>query len=298
MRTIDKIYNADEKLIRIDTHDLISLLTTLNSNEDTEIAIKAWLYNEPKYYAIRVDRHLLEVAINKVLDNLNLQLEMAMYEKAQHQKALAIDGYSSIEKVIITAHTQNQLYVIDNGVPGVLTVFVKYHINKSSYDNIEELRNLAKVIGWASGMHTVLAAILIDTIAVERIPSIANDTEIIDILKPLLNTIESISQMSKDEKIEQLNMVFQDIEKLYHEYSDTIQKYKEFENKLSQLKQYVIGLAASLGVDKFDYIGAAQKIKMYSVSQKYFDDKALAKDMPEIYNKYLKERSYKVIKVF
>ncbi len=48
----------------------------------------------------------------------------------------------------------------------------------------------------------------------------------------------------------------------------------------------------------FDYIGAAQKIKMYSVSQKYFDDKAIAQDMPEIYNKYLKERSYKVIKVF
>ncbi len=298
MYTIDKIYNANEKLIRLDTYDLISLLTTLNSNDDIEIAIKAWLYNEPKHYTIKVDRHLLEVAINKVLDNLNLQLEMAVYEKSQHQKVLVVDGYSSIEKVVITAHTQNHLYVIDDGVPGVLTVFAKYHINKSSYDSIDELRNLAKVIGWASGMHTVLAAILIDTIAVERIPSIANDTEIIDILKPLLNTIESISQMSKDEKIKQLNMAFQDIEKLYQEYSETIQKHKEFDNKLSQLKQYVIGLAASLGIDKFDYVGATQKIRMYSVNQKYFDDKALAQDMPEVYNKYLKERSYKVIKVF
>jgi predicted phage-related endonuclease len=85
---------------------------------------------------------------------------------------------------------------------------------------------------------------------------------------------------------------------LYQEYNETIQKHKEFESKLSQLKQYVIGLASSLGIDKFDYIGNTQKVKMYSVSQKYFDDKELAKEMPEVYNKYLRERSYKIIKVF
>jgi hypothetical protein len=188
--------------------------------------------------------------------------------------------------------------VIDNGVPGVLTVFAKYYIHKSSYDSIDELRNLAKVIGWASGMHTVLAAILIDTITVERIPSTANDSEILEILQPLLDTIENIAQIGKDDKINQLSTAFRDIEALYQDYNEIIQKHKEFENKLSQLKQYVTGLATSLGIDKFDYVGSTQKVKMYSVSQKYFDDKALAKEMPEVYSKYLKERSYKVLKVF
>jgi hypothetical protein len=298
MYNIDKIYNPNEKILRLDTHDLINLLTMLNSNEDIELSIKAWLYSEPKYYAIKVDRHLLEVAINKVLDNLNLQLEMALYEKTQHQKTINIEGYSYIEKIAINVQTQNHLYVIDNGMPGVLTVFVKYHIHKSSYDSIEDLRNLAKLIGWASGMHTVLAAILIDTIAVEQVPSIASDVEVLKILQPLLDIVENITQLSKDEKINQLNAAFREIEMLYQEYNETIQKYKEFENKLSQLKQYVIGLASSLGIDKFDYIGTTQKVKMYSVSQKYFDDKELAKEIPEVYNKYLKERIYKVIKVF
>ena len=298
MYIIEKVYDLNGKTLHIDPHDLISLLTILNSNEDIEIGIKAWLFNEPKYYTTKVDRHLLEVAINKVLDNLNLQLEMAIYERNQYQKMLNVSGYSHIEKIVITAQTQNNLYVIDNGVPGVLTVFAKYYIHKSSYDSIDELRNLAKVIGWASGMHTVLAAILIDTITVERIPSTANDSEILEILQPLLDTIENIAQIGKDDKINQLSTAFRDIEALYQDYNEIIQKHKEFENKLSQLKQYVTGLATSLGIDKFDYVGSTQKVKMYSVSQKYFDDKALAKEMPEVYSKYLKERSYKVLKVF
>jgi flagellar biosynthesis chaperone FliJ len=298
MYIIEKVYDPNGKTLHIDPHDLISLLTILNSNEDIEIGIKAWLFNEPKYYTTKVDRHLLEVAINKVLDNLNLQLEMAIYERNQYQKMLNVSGYSHIEKIVITAQTQNNLYVIDNGVPGVLTVFAKYYIHKSSYDSIDELRNLAKVIGWASGMHTVLAAILIDTITVERIPSTANDSEILEILQPLLDTIENIAQIGKDDKINQLSTAFRDIEALYQDYNEIIQKHKEFENKLSQLKQYVTGLATSLGIDKFDYVGSTQKVKMYSVSQKYFDDKALAKEMPEVYSKYLKERSYKVLKVF
>ena len=298
MYIIEKVYDPNGKTLHIDPHDLISLLTILNSNEDIEIGIKAWLFNEPKYYTTKVDRHLLEVAINKVLDNLNLQLEMAIYERNQYQKMLNVSGYSHIEKIVITAQTQNNLYVIDNGVPGVLTVFAKYYIHKSSYDSIDELRNLAKVIGWASGMHTVLAVILIDTITVERIPSTANDSEILEILQPLLDTIENIAQIGKDDKINQLSTAFRDIEALYQDYNEIIQKHKEFENKLSQLKQYVTGLATSLGIDKFDYVGSTQKVKMYSVSQKYFDDKALAKEMPEVYSKYLKERSYKVLKVF
>ena len=298
MYIIEKVYDPNGKTLHLDTHDLISLLTILNSNEDIEIGIKAWLFNEPKYYTTKVDRHLLEVAINKVLDNLNLQLEMAIYERNQYQKMLNVSGYSHIEKIVITAQTQNNLYVIDNGVPGVLTIFAKYYIHKSSYDSIDELRNLAKVIGWASGMHTVLAAILIDTITVERIPSTANDSEILEILQPLLDTIENIAQIGKDDKINQLSTAFRDIEALYQDYNEIIQKHKEFENKLSQLKQYVTGLATSLGIDKFDYVGSTQKVKMYSVSQKYFDDKALAKEMPEVYSKYLKERSYKVLKVF
>jgi len=298
MYIIEKVYDPNGKTLHIDPHDLISLLTILNSNEDIEIGIKAWLFNEPKYYTTKVDRHLLEVAINKVLDNLNLQLEMAIYERNQYQKMLNVSGYSHIEKIVITAQTQNNLYVIDNGVPGVLTIFAKYYIHKSSYDSIDELRNLAKVIGWASGMHTVLAAILIDTITVERIPSTANDSEILEILQPLLDTIENIAQIGKDDKINQLSTAFRDIEALYQDYNEIIQKHKEFENKLSQLKQYVTGLATSLGIDKFDYVGSTQKVKMYSVSQKYFDDKALAKEMPEVYSKYLKERSYKVLKVF
>jgi len=298
MYTIEKVYDSNDRTLRLDTHDLISLFTILNSNEDIEIGIKAWLYNAPKYYATKVDRHLLEVAVNKVLDNLNLQLEMTLYERNQYQKMLDVSGYSHIEKIFITAQTQNQLYVIDDGVPGVLTVFAKYYIHKSSYDSIDEIRNLAKVIGWASGMHTVLAAILIDTIAVERIPSIANDSEILEILQPLLDTIENIAQLGKDDKINPLSIAFKDIETLYQDYNDIIQKHKEFEDKLSQLKQYVTGLATSLGIDKFDYVGNIQKVKMYSVSQKYFDDKALAQEMPEVYSKYLKERNYKVIKVF
>ena len=298
MYIIEKVYDPNGKTLHIDPHDLISLLTILNSNEDIEIGIKAWLFNEPKYYTTKVDRHLLEVAINKVLDNLNLQLEMAIYERNQYQKMLNVSGYSHIEKIVITAQTQNNLYVIDNGVPGVLTVFAKYYIHKSSYDSIDELRNLAKVIGWASGIHTVLAAILIDTIAVERIPSIANDAEILEILQPLLDTIENIVQLGKDDKINQLSTAFRDIETLYQEYNEIIQKHKEFEKKLSQLKQYITGLATSLGIDKFDYVGTTQKIRMYSVSQKYFDDKLLAEEMPEVYNKYLKEKSYKVIRVF
>ncbi len=298
MYIIEKVYDPNGKTLHLDTHDLISLLTILNSKEDTEIGIKAWLFNEPKYYATRVDRHLLDVAINKVLDTLNLQLEMALYERNQYQKILKVSGYSHIENIVITAQTQNHLYVIDNGVPGVLTVFAKYYIHKSSYDSIDELRNLAKVIGWASGMHTVLAAILIDTIVVERIPSIANDTEVLEILQPLLYTIENIAQLGKEDNINQLNIALKDIEALYQDYREIIQKHKEFENKLSQLKQYVTGLATSLGIDKYDYVGATQKIKMYSVSQKYFDDKLLLEEMPEVYNKYLRERSYKVIKVF
>jgi hypothetical protein len=154
------------------------------------------------------------------------------------------------------------------------------------------------VIGWASGMHTVLAAILIDTIAVERIPSIANDSEILEILKPLLDIIENIAQLGKDDKINQLSTAFRDIETLYQEYNEIIEKHKEFEKKLSQLKQYITGLATSLGIDKFDYVGTTQKIRMYSVSQKYFDDKLLAEEMPEVYNKYLKEKIYKVVRVF
>ena len=298
MYIIEKVYDPNRKTVHLDTHDLISLLTIINSQEDIEIGIKAWLFNETKYYATRVDRHLLEVAINKVLDNLNLQIETALYERNQYQKILSVSGYSYIEKIVITAQTQNHLYVIDNGVPGVLTVFAKYYIHKSSYDSIEELRNLAKLIGWVSGIHTVLAAILIDTIAVERIPSIANDSEILEILQPLLDTIENIVQLGKDDKINQLSTAFRDIETLYQEYNDIIQKYKEFDSKLSQLKQYITGLATSLGIDKFDYVGTTQKVKMYSVSQKYFDDKTLAKEMPEVYNKYLKEKSYKVIKVY
>jgi hypothetical protein len=298
MYIIDRVYDPNRKTVHLDTHDLISLLTILNSKEDIEIGIKAWLFNEPKYYTTRVDRHLLEVAINKVLDNLNLQLETALYERSQYQKILSVTDYSHIKKIVITAQTQNHLYVIDNGVPGVLTVFAKYYIHKSSYDSIDELRNLAKVIGWASGMHTVLAAILIDTIAVERIPSIANDSEILEILQPLLDIIENIAQLGKDDKINQLSTAFRDIETLYQEYNEIIEKHKEFEKKLSQLKQYITGLATSLGIDKFDYVGTTQKIRMYSVSQKYFDDKLLAEEMPEVYNKYLKEKSYKVIKVF
>jgi hypothetical protein len=298
MYIIDRVYDPNRKTVHLDTHDLISLLTILNSKEDIEIGIKAWLFNEPKYYTTRVDRHLLEVAINKVLDNLNLQLETALYERNQYQKILSVTDYSHIKKIVITAQTQNHLYVIDNGVPGVLTVFAKYYIHKSSYDSIDELRNLAKVIGWASGMHTVLAAILIDTIAVERIPSIANDSEILEILKPLLDIIENIAQLGKDDKINQLSTAFRDIETLYQEYNEIIEKHKEFEKKLSQLKQYITGLATSLGIDKFDYVGTTQKIRMYSVSQKYFDDKLLAEEMPEVYNKYLKEKIYKVVRVF
>jgi len=64
------------------------------------------------------------------------------------------------------------------------------------------------------------------------------------------------------------------------------------------LKQYATGLSTTLGVEKFDYIGTTQKVKMYSVNQKYFDDKALAQEMPDVYNKYLRERIYKVIRVF
>ncbi len=297
MYIIEKVYDPNGKTLHLDTHDLISLLTILNSKEDTEIGIKAWLFNEPKYYATKIDRHLLEVAINKVLDTLNLQLEMALYERNQYQKILNVSGYSYIEKIVITAITQNHLYVIDNGVPGVLTVFAKYYIHKSSYDSIDELRNLAKVIGWASGMHTVLAAILIDTIAVERIPSIANDAEVLKILQPLLDIIENMAQLSKDDKISQLNIAFRDIETLYQDYSEIIQKHKEFENRLSQLKQYITGLATSLGIDKYDYVGTTQKIKMYSVSQKYLDEKALAQEMPDVYNKYLRERNYKIIRV-
>jgi len=298
MYIIEKVYDPNGKTLHLDTHDLISLFNMLNSNEDIELSIKAWLYNEPKYYATKVDRHLLEVAVNKVLDNLNLQLEMALYERNQYTKMLNVSGYSHIENIVITAQTQNHLYVIDNEVPGVLTVFAKYYIHKSSHDSIDELRNLAKVIGWASGMHTVLAAILIDTIAVERIPSIANDSEILEILQPLIDTIENIAKLGKDDKINQLSTAFRDIEALYQEYKEIIQKHKEFESKLSQLKQYVTGLATSLGIDQFDYVGTTQKVKMYSVSQKYFDDKALAQEMPEVYNKYLKERNYKIIKVF
>jgi hypothetical protein len=297
MYVIERVYDPDGKTLYLDTSDLISLLAVLNSNEDIDTAIKAWLFNEPKYYTTRVDKHLMEVAINKVIDTLNLQLEMALYERNQYKKVLTVEGYSYIEKIIITAQTQNQLYVIDNGVPGVLTVFVKYYIHKSSDDSIEELRNLAKVIGWASGMHTVLATILIDTIAVEQIPSIADDTEVLKILHPLLYIIESIMQLGKDEKINQLNAAFKEIEALYQAYSEVIQEHKEFEKKLAQLKQYVTGLATTLGIDKFDYVGTTQKIRMYSVNQKYLDEKLLAEEMPEVYNKYLRERIYKVIRV-
>jgi len=298
MYIIEKVYDPNGKTLHLDTHDLISLFTMLNSNEDIELSIKAWLYNEPKYYATKVDRHLLEVAVNKVLDNLNLQLEMALYERNQYQKTLNISGYSHIEKIVITTQTQNHLYVIDNGVPGVLTVFAKYYIHKSSYDSIEELRNLAKVIGWTSGMHTVLTALLIDTIKVESYTAIADDNEIVQILSPLLDIIEYTVHLSKDDNINQLNESFRNIETLYQEYSDVIKKHKEFEKKLTQLKQYVTGLSSTLGVEKFDYIGTTQKIKMYSVNQKYLDEKALAHEMPDIYTKYLKERSYKVIRVF
>jgi hypothetical protein len=126
MYIIDRVYDPNRKTVHLDTHDLISLLAILNSKEDIEIGIKAWLFNEPKYYTTRVDRHLLEVAINKVLDNLNLQLETALYERNQYQKILSVTDYSHIKKIVITAQTQNHLYVIDNGVPGVLTVFAKY----------------------------------------------------------------------------------------------------------------------------------------------------------------------------
>jgi len=298
MYTIGKIYSPEQKVITLDVHDIFSLFTILNSHEDIDLGLKSWLYNEPKYYATKVDRHLLEVAVSKVLDNLNLTLETALYEKSYHSKTINIEGYQSVEKIIITAQTQNQLYVIDNGVPGVLTVFARYYIHKSSQDSIEELRNLAKVIGWASGMHTVLAALLIDTIKVERYPSIADNNEIIQLLSPLLDLIEYIVQLCKDDKMNQLNEAFRNIEGLYQEYAEVIKKYKEFENKLSQLKQYATGLSTTLGVEKFDYIGTTQKVKMYSVNQKYFDDKALAKEMPDVYNKYLRERIYKVIRVF
>jgi len=297
MYVIEKVYNSNEKSLCLDNHDLISLFNILNSHEDLDLGLKSWLYNEPKYYSTKVDKHLLEVAVNKVLDNLNLQLEMAIYERNQYQKTLNVSGYSHIEKIVITAQTQNHLYVIDNGVPGVLTVFAKYYIHKSSYDSIDELRNLAKVIGWASGMHTILAALLIDTIKVERYPSIADDNEIIQLLSPLLDIIEYIAQLSEDDKTNQLKDAFRNIETLYQEYSDVIKKHKEFENKLTQLKQYVTGLSSTLGVEKFDYIGTTQKIKMYSVNQKYLDEKALAHEMPDVYTKYLKERSYKVIRV-
>jgi len=298
MYVIEKVYNSNEKSLSLDNHDLISLFNILNSHEDLDLGLKSWLYNEPKYYSTKVDKHLLEVAVNKVLDNLNLRLEMALYERNQYQKTLNVIGYSHIEKIVITTQTQNQLYVIDNGVPGVLTVFAKYYIHKSSYDSIDELRNLAKVIGWASGMHTVLAALLIDTIKVESYPSIADDNEIVQILSPLLDIIEYIVHLSRDDNINQLNEAFRNIETLYQEYSDVIKKHKEFENKLTQLKQYATGLSTMLGIEKFDYIGTIQKIKMYSVNQKYFDDKALAEEMPDVYTKYLKERSYKVIRVF
>jgi len=298
MYVIEKVYNSNEKSLCLDNHDLISLFNILNSHEDLDLGLKSWLYNEPKYYSTKVDKHLLEVAVNKVLDNLNLRLEMALYERNQYQKTLNVSGYSHIEKIVITTQTQNQLYVIDNGVPGVLTVFAKYYIHKSSYDSIDELRNLAKVIGWASGMHTVLAALLIDTIKVESYPSIADDNEIVQILSPLLDIIEYIVHLSRDDNINQLNEAFRNIETLYQEYSDVIKKHKEFENKLTQLKQYATGLSTMLGIEKFDYIGTIQKIKMYSVNQKYFDDKALAEEMPDVYTKYLKERSYKVIRVF
>jgi len=298
MYTIDKIYNPDNRVLSLDVHDLFSLFTILNTHEDIDSGLKSWLYNEPRYYATQVDKHLLEVAVSKVLDNLNLTLEMALYEKSHHKKTINIDGYQSIEKIVITAQTQNQLYVIEDGIPGVLTVFSRYYIHKSSQDSIEELRNLAKVIGWTSGMHTVLAALLIDTIKVERYPSIADDNEIVQLLSPLLDLIEYIAQLSEDDKTNQLKDAFRNIESLYQEYADVISKYKEFENKLTQLKQYVTGLSTTLGVEKFDYIGTTQKIKMYSVNQKYFDDKALAQEMPELYNKYLKERIYKVIRVF
>jgi len=298
MYTIGKIYSPEQKVLTLDVHDLFSLFTILNSHEDIDLGLKSWLYNEPKYYTTKVDRHLLEVAVSKVLDNLNLTLETALYEKSYHSKTINIEGYQSVEKIIITAQTQNQLYVIDNGVPGVLTVFARYYIHKSSQDSIEELRNLAKVIGWASGMHTVLAALLIDTIKVERYPSIADNNEIIQLLSPLLDLIEYIVQLCKDDKMNQLNEAFRNIEGLYQEYAEVIKKYKEFENKLSQLKQYATGLSTTLGVEKFDYIGTTQKVKMYSVNQKYFDDKALAQEMPDVYNKYLRERIYKVIRVF
>jgi len=298
MYTIDKIYSPDNRVLSLDIHDLFSLLTILNTHEDIDSGLKSWLYNEPKYYATQVDKHLIEVAVSKVLDNLNLTLEMALYEKSHHKKTINVDGYQSVEKIVITAQTQNQLYVIEEGMPGVLTVFARYYIHKSSHDSIEELRNLAKVIGWASGIHTILAALLIDTIKVERYPSIADDNEIVQLLSPLLDLIEYIAQLSEDDKTNQLKDAFRNIESLYQEYADVIRKYKEFENKLTQLKQYATGLSTTLGVEKFDYIGTTQKIKMYSVNQKYFDDKALAQEMPDVYNKYLRERSYKVIKVF
>jgi len=297
MYTIEKIYNPEQKVLSLDVHDLFNLFTILNSHEDLDLGLKSWLYNEPKYYATKVDRHLLEVAVSKVLDNLNLTLETALYEKSYHKKIINIDGYQSVEKIIITAQTQNQLYVIEDGVPGVLTVFARYYIHKSSQDSIDELRDLAKVIGWASGMHTILAALLIDTIKVERSPSIADDNEIVQILSLLLDFIEYIVQLNKDDRMNQLNEAFRNIESLYQEYTDVLKKNKEFENKLSQLKQYATGLSTTLGVEKFDYIGTTQKVKMYSVNQKYFDDKALAQEMPEVYNKYLKERNYKVIRV-
>jgi hypothetical protein len=298
MYTIDKIYNPDNRVLSLDVHDLFSLFTILNVHEDIDSGLKSWLYNEPKYYATQVDKHLLEVAVSKVLDNLNLTLEMALYEKSHHKKTINVDGYQSVEKIVITVQTQNQLYVIEDGMPGVLTVFARYYIHKSSQDSIEELRNLAKVIGWASGMHTILAALLIDTIKVERYPSIADDNEIVQLLSPLLDLIEYIAQLSEDDKTNQLKDAFRNIESLYQEYADVIRKHKEFENKFAQLKQYATGLSTTLGVEKFDYIGTTQKIKMYSVNQKYFDDKALAQEMPEVYNKYLKERIYKVIRVF
>jgi hypothetical protein len=298
MYTIDKIYNPDNRVLSLDVHDLFSLFTILNVHEDIDSGLKSWLYNEPKYYATQVDKHFLEVAVSKVLDNLNLTLEMALYEKSHHKKTINVDGYQSVEKIVITVQTQNQLYVIEDGMPGVLTVFARYYIHKSSQDSIEELRNLAKVIGWASGMHTILAALLIDTIKVERYPSIADDNEIVQLLSPLLDLIEYIAQLSEDDKTNQLKDAFRNIESLYQEYADVIRKHKEFENKFAQLKQYVTGLSTTLGVEKFDYIGTTQKIKMYSVNQKYFDDKALAQEMPEVYNKYLKERIYKVIRVF
>jgi len=298
MYTIDKIYNPDNRVLSLDVHDLFSLFTILNTHEDIDSGLKSWLYNEPRYYATQVDKHLLELAVSKVLDNLNLTLEMALYEKSHHKKTINIDGYQSVEKIVITAQTQNQLYVIEDGMPGVLTVFARYYIHKSSHDSIEELRNLAKVIGWTSGIHTILAALLIDTIKVERYPSIADDNEIVQLLSPLLDLIEYIAQLSEDDKTNQLKDAFRNIESLYQEYADVIRKYKEFENKLTQLKQYATGLSTTLGVEKFDYIGTTQKIKMYSVNQKYFDDKALAQEMPDVYNKYLRERSYKVIKVF